>query len=53
MNQESVIFYNNTLSEQIVEQATLSSTIGESVSLCDIGIGFNDCKVQIENIQDI
>lgn len=33
VNQESVILYNNILSEQIAKQATLSSTLGECVSL--------------------
>lgn len=52
VNQESVIFYNNILSGQIAEQAVLSSTLGESVSLYSINLLLNDSKFQTEGIQE-
>lgn len=52
VNQESVVFYNNILSGQIAEQATLSLTLGESVSLCGIHLVLNDSKFQTEGIQE-
>lgn len=52
MNQESVIFYNNILSGQIAEQAVLSSTLGESVSVYDINLVLNYSRFQTEGIQE-